>query len=48
MQSGMLITKIYGHDATDSTAAETVGPMADEVATNIELMPSPRPSNRAG
>ena len=34
MPSGMLITKIYGHEATESTAAETVGPIADELATN--------------
>ncbi len=44
----MLIRKRYGHDATDSTAAATVGPIADELATNIELIPSPRPSSRAG
>ncbi|CAM8772570.1 hypothetical protein NCI_02277 [Burkholderia pseudomallei] len=45
---GTLIAKSHGHGATASTADATVGPTADDSATTIALIATPRPSCEDG
>ncbi len=44
---GTLTANSQGQFATESMAAATVGPIAEETATSSALMPIPRPSRRA-
>ena len=48
MPIGTLIANSHGHDATASTPEATVGPTADDTATTIALIATPRPSCAGG